>query len=106
MNQYADKLNRTLDMVAEKGGRVLISFAATNRIVMNASSQEDGGEVQTAYENAIDKILHGTRISNVSTYTMETELFYNSHNHLGTAGAKVRTESISKDILAYLKGAE
>ena len=106
MKQYSDKLNRTLDMAAEKGGKVLISFAATNRIAMNASSQEDGGEVQTAYENAIDKYLHGTRISNVSTYTMDTELFYNSHNHLGTEGAKVRTESISKDILEYLKSAE
>ncbi|MBO5269663.1 MAG: leucine-rich repeat protein [Clostridia bacterium] len=106
MNNYADKLNRTLDLVAAKGGTVLISFAATNIISLKAESQIAGGEVQRAYEEMVDKTLHGTRISVVSTYSMETDLFFNSHNHLGTAGAAIRTGYISDDILAYLNKAE
>ena len=101
MKNHADKLNRVLDMVANKGGTVLISFAATNIITMNADSQIAGGKIQTAYEAAIDEYLHGTRISRVATYTMPTEMFYNSHNHLGTAGATERTRRIGNDILSY-----
>lgn len=101
MKNHAAKLNRVLDMVANKGGTVLISFAATNIITMNADSQIAGGKIQTAYEAAVDEYLHGTRISRVATYTMPTEMFYNSHNHLGTAGATERTRRIGNDLLSY-----
>lgn len=106
MKNHADKLNRVLDMVANKGGTVLISFAATNIITMNADSQIAGGKIQTAYEAAVDEYLHGTRISRVATYTLPTEMFYNSHNHLGTAGATERTRRIGNDILDYFDSLE
>ena len=102
INSYGAKLNRTLDMVAAKGGTVLISFAAANIINFKAASQEQGGTPQKNLEAAVDEKLHGIRISEVATYTMNTELFYNSHNHPTSAGAISRTEWLSADILAYL----
>ena len=102
IKQYAQILNRTLNMVSRKGGKVLVSFAATNKISLNAESQTPDSALQQAYEASIDQYICGTRISSVATYTMDSELFYNSHNHLGTAGAEERTRLIAADILNYL----
>ena len=101
IEEYADQLNRTIDMVSAKGGIVLISFASINKLVLNSDSQIAGGEEQRVYEAAIDQYWHGTRISSLSTYIMDTEFFYNSHYHLGTAGAKERTRLLAADILAF-----
>ena len=102
ISNYVQTLNRTLNMVKRGGGEVLISFAAVNKISLNNESQTAHSTLQQAYEAAIDQYISGTRISSVATYTMDTEWFYNSHNHLGTAGAKERTKLIAADILGYL----
>ena len=88
-------------MVKNNGGTVLISIGVTNKIALTATSQIAGGTVQCAYEAAIDQYLNGTRISDAATYTMDTEWFYDNNHHLGTAGAKKRTELLAADILNY-----
>lgn len=106
INTYGDQLNRTLDLAIDAGGTVLISFAASNIINFKADSQVAGGEPQRNFEKAVDEKLHGTRISEVATYTMPTELFYNSHNHPTSAGAIERTGWLAEDLLAYFDSAE
>ena len=100
---YLTELNRVFDIIAAKGGKVLLSFAAINKICLNLDSQKEGGTLQTQLESAVDAKVHATRISKVSTYIMDTIYFYNSHYHLGSEGAIVRTNNLTKDLVAYLK---
>jgi len=106
IKSYKDNLNRAFDMIKANGGTVLISFGTVNKICLKAESQIPGGEQQRAYEAAVDKYLNGTRISRVATSTLESELFYNSHFHVNTAGSKVRTEQLVADMLAYFADKE
>ena len=79
---------------------IYITFCAVMKIELNQASQ--GLERQTAYKNAVIKNIHGTVISEPGTYVMDYKYFYNSIYHLNTAGSQLRTQWLSKDILAQL----
>ena len=97
---YVANLNREFDNIAAAGGKVYITFCAVMKIELNQASQ--GLERQTAYKNAVIKNIHGTVISEPATYVMDYKYFYNSIYHLNTAGSQLRTQWLSKDILAQL----
>ena len=99
---YGGNLNKHFDTIAEKGGTVLISFAVLMDIYTTEATQEAGGEQQTAYEQNIDKFIHGTRISSVDRYLMPHKYFYNSQFHLNSEGADIRSDYLAEDILNYL----
>ncbi|MBP5271058.1 MAG: hypothetical protein ILO42_08895 [Clostridia bacterium] len=100
---YPDEINRVYDMAAARGATVLISFPTIVRTCLTLASQENGGTEQTNLINAVDRYLHGTRISVPSRYIFERQYSYNSNYHLNTAGQALRTGYISEDIIAYLK---
>ena len=102
-NDYRTEINRVFDMVEAKGAKVLLSFPAINKISMNADSQKAGGTLQKQLETLVDQKINAVRISSVSTYIMDTEYFYNSHYHLGSEGAIVRTNNLTQDLLIYFR---
>lgn len=97
-------LNPILDLVTEAGGEVLISFSSIMDVALTPGSQIAGGADQEAYRKAIDDVVHGTRISEQSTYVMDYRLFYNSEYHLNSEGAEIRTKNTAAEISKYLKG--
>ncbi len=101
-----DEMRRVIAMLGERGATVLYSFTAINRISLTAQSQDPLG-IQRTLEFMVDYFLirnmpYAKRISNVSTYVMDTEYFYDADQHLNSAGAEIRTNNLAKDILAYL----
>lgn len=100
---YLAEINRVFDLVTANGGDVLISFPAINKICLNLDSQTENGTLQKQLEQLVDTKINGTRISRVATYIMDTQYFYNSHYHLGSEGAIVRTTNLVKDLVNYLK---
>ena len=100
---YVANLNRTLDMLKEKGVLVLFSFAAVNRLSLTLESQKDNAASQKKHEDIVDLFYNAERISRVSTYAMAPEYFYNADYHPNSEGANIRTENLAKDILTYFR---
>ncbi|MCQ2427544.1 MAG: leucine-rich repeat protein [Clostridia bacterium] len=99
---YNTEINRIYDMYAAKGVPVLYSFPAIVKTALTKDAQITGGADQKALIDAVDKNLHVTRISVPSDYIFGREYSYNSNYHLNTAGQTLRTQQLSKDLLAYL----
>ena len=78
-----------------------MSFATTNKLSLTAESQIAGGAAQTEYEQTAKQYLHLTLISHVATYAFETSYFYDSDQHVGTAGQELRTQLLADDLIAY-----
>ena len=97
---YVANLNREFDNIAAAGGKVYVTFCCVMKIDLNKASQ--GQARQTEYKNAVIKNIHGTVISDPGTYVMDYKYFYNSIYHLNTEGSQLRTQWLSKDILAQL----
>ncbi|MCQ2427703.1 MAG: hypothetical protein MJ137_04795 [Clostridia bacterium] len=97
------ELNRVYDLIAENGAKVLYSFPSIIRICLTKESQIAGGADQTSLMNAIDSVLHCTRISVPSTYILERNYSYNSIYHITSEGAVYRSDRLAEDLIAFLK---
>jgi len=98
---YNENLNRAVDLVLAKGGKVYISFAAVMKqaIVKADRSEAHLQSFKTAVIKAFPK---ATVISDPGTFILNKNMFYNTHYHLSTAASKTRAEMLAEDILAQL----
>ena len=98
---YNANMNKAIQMVLDKGGKVYYSFAATSKTGLNAVSQtlDRQNEYKEAVAQAFPKAVV---ISDPGTFILEDKWFYNSIYHVTTAGAAHRTKLLAKDILAQL----
>lgn len=91
-------LNNALDMITAKGGKVYISFGCFMKIALTKAEQTTAE--QQKYKQAVIDHVHGTVISDPSTYMMDYKYFYNSTHHLNTEGSQIRTTNLAKDLMA------
>ena len=96
---YNKNLNKAIDMVIAKGGKVYISFASTLKLALNKTSQTAATQ-KTFKETVIKTFPKATVISDPSTFVLDKSWFYNSYYHLSTTASKQRAELLAKDILA------
>ena len=98
---YNANLNKAIDMVIAKGGKVYISFASTMKLALNLASQTSDRqeEFKAAVIAAFPK---ATVISDPSTFIFDKNMFYNSYYHLSTTASKQRAELLAQDSLAQL----
>ena len=96
---YNKNMNKAIDMVIAKGGKVYISFASTMKIALDKASQDPArhDEFKAGVIKAFPK---ATVISDPGTYILDQSWFYNSYYHLSTTASKQRAELLAKDILA------
>ena len=95
---YNANMNKAIDLVISKGGKVYYSFAAHMRLHLNRESQT--AAAQKKYTDAVAKAFpKATVISSQSTYVLEKDLFYNSAYHLSSTGSVYRAELLAADIL-------
>lgn len=99
---YNAKLNRAIDMVLDKGGKVYISFAV---IMKQAVTEEHLHEAYLqSFKAAVINAFPGAAvISDPAAYVLDKNMFYNSDYHLSTDASKVRAEMLAKDILAQFE---
>ncbi len=96
---YNKNLNKAIDMVLAKGGKVYISFASTLNLALNKESQV--ASRQQAFKAGVIKAFpKATVISDPSTYIMDKKYFFNSYYHLSGSSSVIRAEMLAKDILA------
>ena len=96
---YNANLNKAIDMVIAKGGKVYISFASTMKLALTKDSQS--AETQAAFKAAvIEAFPKATVISDPGTFVLDKSWFYNSYYHLSTTASKQRAELLANDILA------
>ncbi len=98
--ERAERLNKLYSKVQRKGAEMYLSFAPIdidgvgNNAMTEASVQ--------SYHSFVDATLNYSRISEISTYFMEHQYFYDSIYHLNTFGAVIRTTNLANDIKAQL----
>jgi len=98
---YNANMNKAIQMVLDKGGKVYYSFAATAKSGLNKASLTL--ELQTDYKEAVANAFpKAVVISDPGTFILEDKWMYNSGYHVTTAGAAHRTRLLAKDILAQL----
>lgn len=96
---YHANLNKAIDMVIAKGGKVYISFASTMKLALTKDSQNPA--TQAAFKEAVIKAFpKATVISDPGTFVLDKSWFYNSYYHLSTKASKQRAELLANDILA------
>ncbi len=100
LNQsYNKNLNKAIDMVLDKGGKVYISFASTMKQAVKEANlaQSHLDAFRAAVVKAFPK---ATVISEPGTFILDKSWFYNSYYHLSTETSIKRAELLAKDILA------
>ena len=102
LNQsYNENMNKAIDMVIAKGGKVYISFAATMKQWVTKASQNVS--TQQAFKNAVIKRFpKAAVISDPGTYILDQSYFYNSQYHLSGTSSVYRAQLLAKDIMAQL----
>jgi hypothetical protein len=98
---YNANLNKAIDMVLDKGGKVYISFASTMKQAVKEANlaQSHLDAFRAAVVKAFPK---ATVISEPGTFILDKSWFYNSYYHLSTESSIKRSELLAKDILAQL----
>ena len=96
---YNVNMNKAIDMVLDKGGKVYISFASTLKLALTKEGQNPA--VQAEFRAAVVRAFpKATVISDPGTFILDKSWFYNSYYHLSTPASKQRAELLAKDILA------
>ena len=96
---YNDNLNRAIDRVVDKGGKVYISFPSILRDVIPGERLKDT-HLQAFKEAVANRFPKATVISEPGNYIMNYREFYNTCYHLTTAASKTRAKLLVEDILA------
>lgn len=95
---FSNCVNHFISTAQDAGAKVFLSFAPMNRSAMVDSSEE------TVYQY-FEKMRHAFHcpvISNPNDSILDSGWFYDSNFHLNTAGAALRTQRLTADILAAL----
>lgn len=99
--ENAARLNAVNKKIKAKGGTLLMSFAPREIQCMNENYRT------AAHYNDFTKDceakLDYAVISNVGTYLLDHEYFYNSEYHLTNQGAALRTQRLAEDLRRYLQ---
>lgn len=98
-NSYNQNLNRAIDMVLDKGGKVYISFASTMKQAV-VESYLTTAHLNKFKDTVVKTFPKATVISDPGTYILDKSWFYNSYYHLSTKTSVERAELLAKDILA------
>ncbi len=100
----AGRLNSVAKIIKSKGGQMLGSFATMDeRCVTNDSRNQ---AVYDSYTKYFADNLDYPVISNVGTYTMHQDYFFDSQWHCTNVGADIRTKNLLADLKAYLDNPE
>lgn len=99
-----ENLNRINEKYAESGAELVMSFGTFDKARLNPS---------VAVQSEFDKFtqycadsLNYPVISNIGTYIMEHNSFFDSEWHPNEEGARVRTRNLAQDLKAYLDNPE
>lgn len=99
--QYLVPFNRMLQKFLDRGVQVFFTYAPRNRYAVSAdSTKEERARLDVYFrENLIVPVLGDLEDSLYSGIYL-----YGTDNHLSTAGAKMRTENVIRELKAYLEG--
>lgn len=95
---FAEQVNAFCRKAAGKGAAVVMSFSPMNRSALTDASEEAVGRFFTVCNETFACPI----ISNPNDYIMDAGWFYDNNFHLNTSGAQLRSQTLTKDILAYL----
>lgn len=98
---YNANLNKAIDMVLDKGGKVYISFASTMKQAVKEANLAQS-HLDAFREAVVKAFPKATVISEPGTFILDKSWFYNSYYHLSTESSIKRSELLAKDILAQL----
>ncbi len=96
----ADNLNGIYKKYLESGAELLFSFGTFDKSRLSPSSA-----VQSEYDKFTEKCAQALDfpvISNIGTYIMDHQNFFDSEWHPNEEGARIRTENLVKDLKEYL----
>ena len=100
---YIEPLNEVYDRFAEKGIRVLFTYAPRNEAAL---SEESTPQERAKLDALLRESLHAEVISDLEDSLYPGRYLYGTDNHLSTAGVAIRTERIRRDLEAVLQEAD
>ncbi len=95
-DDFIDYLNGYIDDCAAKGADVWFSFCPVNRSGLKAGTTADS--IYSFYRY-LSKKLHCRVISDINDYILDQQYFYDTNFHLNDIGVKIRTQTLSRDLL-------
>ncbi len=93
---FVQQVNEYIRFAQGRGASVYMSFSPMNR-----SALADTDDVST-YFTLCNKAFDCPIISDPHDYILDSHWFYDSNFHLNTAGSKIRTMTLAKDVLTQL----
>ena len=99
---YNENLNRAIDLVLDKGGKVYITFPSIQKDIILKERREEA-HLQAFKTAVAETFPKAAVISDPGTYILEQKYFYNTCYHLTTAASKTRTKQLAEEILAQLE---
>lgn len=92
-----DEMNELYEYAKERGAQVYLTYPS-----LDANAVLSGRKERKEFAKALKERLHFPIISNMNTYIMNTDLFYNSDYHLNDKGREIRTKNLIKDLRKVL----
>ena len=99
---YNENLNRAIDLVLSKGGKVYITFPSIQKDIILKERREEA-HLQAFKTAVAETFPKAAVVSDPGTYILEQKYFYNTCYHLTTAASKTRTKQLAEEILAQLE---
>lgn len=100
--EHCGAYNRASDLITEKGGAVLMSFAPTNRNALSEYSKKKN--YRESFVDEIREKYHTVVISDLNDYLFNGRYFYDTDLHMSNEGANLRTKQLAEDVREYLSG--
>ena len=95
---FAEQVNEFCQSAQKAGAQVYLSFSPVNRTALVGDEEES----VSAFFQLCHSAFQCPIISDPRDYVMDSGWFYDSNFHLNSAGAVVRTCTLTEDILAWL----
>ena len=96
-NKNLKLINKFNKKAEEKGITVLFAFAPVDELAIESSDEEN-----KAFETAVVNKLDIPVVLDLETSMMEGKYFYDSNNHLTTAGAQIYTANLIEGLKAFI----
>lgn len=90
-------INKFSHKAAEKGITVLFAFAPVDELAIESTDEQN-----KAFENAVTEYIDIPCILDLDTSIMPGEFFYDSNNHLTSAGSEIYTAEMIKGLRPFI----
>lgn len=92
------EMNRFYEYAREQGAQVYLTYPSLDKLAVMSDERQ-----RKEFAETLDEQIDFPVISDMETYIMDTEFFYNSDYHLNDRGREIRTRNLINDLKKVIK---